>query len=130
MARRALSIVFGLVLIVVLVVLAGFAALLVLSSSNDDTRHAFASPSGVHTLHLIETCRADACTHQAVLETVSSTGSPVEIRCGLDIAAEQPVFDTIEIEWLDDEGGVAIRYDLTETEIGTYTLDFTRDCNA
>ena len=87
MPRRAITIVLGLVLIVMLVVLAGFAALLVLGASNDDARHVFTSPSGGRTLHLIETCRADACTHQAVIETSGPNGNTVEIRCGLDIAA-------------------------------------------
>lgn len=130
MARRAVTIVLGLALIAALVVVLGFAALLMLGSSSVDTRTAFPSPSSARTLHLIETCRANACTHQAVVSMPAPGGGTVEIRCGLDIAADRPVFDRVEVDWLNDESGVMIRYGLTQTAMPSYALDFIRDCNA
>lgn len=92
------------------------------------TRHASTSPSTERTVHLFEVCFEESCVHQAILELPSVEGPRVQIQCGLDIAAERPVFEEVEVEWAADESAVDIHY--TATDIGdmTYNLDFTRDC--
>lgn len=130
MTRRLIAILLGAIIVVVLVVLIGSGALLMLSSSSTDTSFSFNSPSNARTIRLIETCRDNACTHQAVISQATPDGGTLDIRCGLDIAADRPVFISLELDWLPDESGVMIRYGLTETVRPAYTLDFARDCNA
>lgn len=93
-----------------------------------DTRHASSSPSGERTLHLFEVCFEESCVHQAILQLPSLEGPRVQIRCDLDIVAQRPVFDAVEVDWTEDENAVIIRYGINDSGRSAYGLDFARDC--
>lgn len=130
MARRVIWISLGAIAILLLVAVIGSGSLLVLSSTATDTSYSFNSPSNARTIRLIETCRDNACSHQAVISQNSSGGTRQDVRCGLDIAADRPVFEDVSIDWLPDEGGVLITFGAGLEAGGQYALDFARDCNA
>ena len=127
---RLLTIFLGIGLVVILLVVIGSGSLLMLSSSSTDTIYSFNSPSNARVIRLIETCRGDICTHQAIITQTASDGSVVrDIRCGLDIATDRPVFTAVGVDWMHGERGVMISYDVSRSGVPAYSLDFARDCN-
>lgn len=126
---RLLTIFLGIGLVVILLVVIGSGSLLMLSSSSTDTSYSFNSPSNARVIRLIETCRGDTCTHQAIITQTASDGSVRDIRCGLDIATDRLVFTAVGVDWMHGERGVMIRYDVTQSGVPAYSLDFARDCN-
>lgn len=130
MSRRAIVILVGVVLIATFALVLILGALLVFSASSADTRQSFVSPSGQSTIHLIETCHENVCSHQAVVSFTTSTGSAAEIRCGLEISTDQPVFSQLALDWWPDESGVFLRYGSPVVSAPGYPLDFTVDCNS
>lgn len=130
MSKLLFRVILGSVLLLTLLFIAGVVAVLLLSTNDEDTSHSFASPSGARTLYLIESCQGSTCTHQAVIEIQGADSGTVQIRCGLDIVADRPVFSAVEVDWSPNEDAVTIRYALMEEGGSVYALDLGRDCNA
>lgn len=128
--RRLVAATIGLLLLLAVLAAAGFVGILLLGNPDDETRSSFASPSGERTLHLIETCQPAACSHEALIEMPGIEGGIVQVRCGLDIEAETPVFDGVRVEWTPAEDAVLVRH----ADIGggeeTFVIDFAEHCNA
>lgn len=129
-ARRVVYLSVGAAVILLLIAMIGSGSLLMLSSTTTDNNYSFNSPSNARIIRLIETCRDDACSHQAVISETRGSGARHDIRCGLDIAADRPVFEGVTVSWMSAETGVTIRYGAGGRGDSTYELNFARDCNA
>lgn len=130
MARRWIATIFGASLLLAALTIVAIGAVLMFSSSPADVRYDFVSPSGQSDLYLIETCQRDGCSHQAVMQTHRRDGRPIQVRCGLDIEASEPVFVRASVEWLTEERAIVISYSGDDGRANTLTVDFTNDCNA
>jgi hypothetical protein len=130
MASRWIAIVFGSALLFTVLAVTGIAALFTIAGSGNDIRYDFVSPSGRVDLYLIETCEREGCTHQAVIERPGLEGEPIQVRCGLDIEAIDPVFVSVDIQWISDESGVLIAFADTGGAGRSIPIDFDQDCNA
>lgn len=128
MARRWIAIVFGSVLLLAVLAIAGIASLFLISSSANDVRYDFVSPSGRVDLYLIESCEHEGCTHQAVIEQPGVQGEPIQVRCGLDIEASEPIFTSLDVQWADNEAAVLVSFGRNSEE-RSISIDFERDCN-
>lgn len=130
MASRWIAIVFGSALLLAVAAIIGIAALFTIAGPGNDIRYDFVSPSGRVDLYLIETCEREGCTHQAVIERPGLEGEPIQVRCGLDIEAVDPVFVSLDIQWVSDESGVLIAFAGADGAERSISIDFDRDCNA
>ena len=130
MARRWIAIIFGSALLLVVLAIAGIATLFTVAGPANDVRYDFVSPSGRVDLYLIETCEREGCTHQAVIERPGPEGDPIQVRCGLDIEAVEPVFVSLAAQWTSDESGVLIAFAGADNAERSLSIDFDRDCNA
>lgn len=130
MARRWIATIFGVFLLLAALTIVAVGAVLIFSSSPEDVRYDFVSPSGQSDLYLIETCQRGGCSHQAVMETHRRDGRPIQLRCGLDIEASAPVFVRASVEWLTEESAIIISYFGDDGRINTLPVDFANDCNA
>ncbi len=127
MARKWVAIVFGAAILLAALVMVGIGTLFVVSLSPGDARYMFSSPSGVTDLYLLENCEQGSCSHQAVIESPGGDGNLLQIRCGLDIDAREPVFGAVDVQWTPREDGVLLDYG-TEVEAKELAINFTRDC--
>lgn len=131
MGGRVIALVMGMALLVSVLGVALFVVTFLLGTPDQQMQESFVAPSGERTLYLLESCEAGACTHEALIELPAENGNgALQVRCGLDIVAEQPVFDRVEVDWAPEETAVLIRYGIVDEEGPVYALDFERDCNA
>lgn len=129
MASRWIVIIFGSALLLAALAIVGIATLFLISGPAADIRYDFVSPSGEVDLYLIETCDRDGCTHQAIIEMPGLQGEPIEIRCGLDIEATEPVFGSLDVNWSSDERSVLISFTGTDGAEQSISMDLDRECN-
>lgn len=128
--RRLAAVILGGVLLLAVAVVAGVVGVLLLGNPDDETRSSFVSPSGERTLYLIETCQREACTHEALIEMPGMDSDAVQVRCGLDIEAAEPVFADLAVEWTPAEDAVLVRRLDAQGEEQGFVIDFSEHCNA